>query len=261
MVIEQKPTSVSFASYPDSEKLIKEKAFTDNNSCIDPQVNCCNYDLGYRIKLKGEKLLVKLTCKPDRMHLLSHRSEAFLADWLQFSPAAIVQIDSRIELEKLKMWANQCKTCKKAVFLRLSKKEGFHRKPDKSSNNFNQFNWFVKRCLDIFGALILTVIFAPVFMALALLVKAYFHQPILKTQWCIGKRGKLFCIYQFGANLRELKLDYLNKLPQLFNVLKGDMSLLGRFPWSLAEVKKINLSEQKLLNVPPGIAAIITTEK
>ncbi|MGB3637433.1 MAG: heterocyst development glycosyltransferase HepC [Rivularia sp. (in: cyanobacteria)] len=253
MVIEQKPTSVSFASYPNSEKPIKEKAFTDNNYCND--------DLGYKIKLKGEKLLVKLTRKPSHMHLLSNRSEAFLGDWLQFSPATIVQIDSGIELDKLKMWANQCKRLKKTAFLRLSKKEKCDRNPNKNSNNLNRLNWVIKRCLNIFGALILIVILAPVFIALALLIKIYFHQPILKTQWCIGKQGKLFCIYQFGANLRELNLNSLSKLPQLFNVLKGEMSFVGRFPWSLAEVKKMSLSEQQLVNVSPGIAASITDKK
>lgn len=261
MVIEQKSTSVNFASSPDSEKPIQEEAFTDNNSWIDCKVNYYNYDLGYKIKLKGEKLLVKQTCKREHMHLLSHRSEAFLADWLQFSPATIVQIDSRIELEKLKMWVNQCKKCQKAVFLRLSKDEQFYRNSNQSSENFNNLNWFIKRCLDIFGALILIVILIPIFIVLALLIKVYSHEPILKTQWCIGKRGKLFCIYQFSANLTELNLNYVSKLPQLFNVLKGDMSLVGRFPWSLAEVRNIGLSKQELLNVPPGITASITGEK
>lgn len=249
MVIKQKPTSVSFASYPDSEKLIKEKAFVNKNYC--------NYDLGYKIKLRGKKLLVKLTCKREHMHLLSNRSEAFLADWLQFSPATIVQIDSRIELEKLQMWANQCKRCKKAVFLRLSKKEKFYKNSNNLSNNLNKLSWFIKRCLDIFGALISIVMLAPVFIILALLIKVYFHEPILKTQWCIGKQGKLFSIYRFGANLTELNLNGLSKLPQLLNVLKGEMSFVGRFPWSLAEVKKMSLSEQQLVNVSPGIAAII----
>ncbi len=245
MVIKQKPTSVSFVSYPDSEKLIKEKAFADNS--------CCHNDLGYKINLKGKKLLVKLTCKREHIHLLSNRSEAFLADWLQFSPATIVQIDSGIELEKLRMWANQCKRYKKSVFLRLSKKEKFSKNSNHLSNNFNQFSWFIKRCLDILGALISIVILAPVFIALALLTKVYFHEPILKTQWCIGKRGKLFSIYRFGTNLTELNLHGLSKLPQLFNVLKGDMSFIGRFPWSLTDVKKMSLSEQQLVNVSPGI--------
>ena len=39
------------------------------------------------------------------------------------------------------------------------------------------------------------------------------------------------------------------------------MSLVGRFPWSLAEVKKMSLSEQQLVNVSPGIAASIMGEK
>jgi lipopolysaccharide/colanic/teichoic acid biosynthesis glycosyltransferase len=261
MVIEQILTSVSLASYNDSDRLMEEKSFTENNFWIDCNNNYSNDDLGYKIKLKGKKLLVKLTCKRKHMHLLSNRSEAFLADWLRFSPATIVQIDSRIELEKLKIWANQCKKLRKTAFLRLSKKDNFYKNSNKNLKNFDRLNWFIKQCLDIFAALILIIILAPVFITLALLIKLYFHKPILKTQWCIGKGGKLFCIYQFGANLKELNLDGLSKLPQLFNVLQGDMSLVGRFPWSLAEVRKITNTEQQLLNVSPGIATSITGGK
>jgi hypothetical protein len=257
MVIDQKPTSVSVASYTDSEKPIKEKYAVDNSFWKDRNINYCNNDLGYKIKLKDEKLLVKLTCKREHMHLLSNRSEAFLADWLQFSPATIVQIDSRIELEKLEMWANQCKKRRKAVFLRLSKKYQFYKNSNIFSTNFNRLIWLIKRCLDIFGALILIVILAPVFIALALLIKVYFDEPILKTQWCIGKQGKLFSIYKFGGNLAALNLDSLSKLPQLFNVFKGEMSLVGRFPWSIGEVNKITIKKQQLVNISPGIVASI----
>lgn len=259
MALDQKPTSASFGSYIDSEKPIKQKTFADNSSWIDGKNNPGNNDLGYKIKLKGEILLVKLTSKREHMHLLSNRSEAFLADWLQFSPATIVQIDSRIELEKLEMWANQCKRRRKAVFLRLSKKYQSDKNSKNFSQYFNQLNWLIKRCLDIFGALISIVILAPVFIALALLIKVYFHEPILKTQWCIGKQGKLFSIYKFGANLATLNLDGLSKLPQLFNVLKGEMRLVGRFPWSLAEVKQNNLSKL-LVNISPGIVASIVSK-
>ncbi|MCJ8280914.1 MAG: sugar transferase [Rivularia sp. ALOHA_DT_140] len=260
MVRKQRSKSVNFTLYPGLENTVKEKAFADTNPLIDSKINYY-HNLGYKIKLKDEKLLVKLTYKASHMHLLSHRSEEFLAEWLQFSPATIVQIDSRIELEKLKMWANQCRRCKKTVFLRLSRKEKF----DKSSNYlfylFNQLSWFIKRCLDIVGALISIVILSPVFISLALLIKVYFHKPILQTQWCVGKQGKLFCIYKFGANFTSINLGLFGKLPQLFNIIKGDMSFLGRFPWSLAEVRKISLSEQPLVNITPGISASIIGKK
>ncbi|MEO1429131.1 MAG: heterocyst development glycosyltransferase HepC [Cyanobacteria bacterium J06633_8] len=251
MVHEQRSTSVGFTSHADLENPIQEQAFAQNQTEIDSNMNCSKYNLGYKIKLKDEKLLVKLTCKPSHMHLLSNRSEDFLAEWLRFSPATKVEIDSRIELEKLMMWAEQCRRCKKAVFLRLYKKG----KLLKYSDNFDKLSRLIKRCFDIFTSLISIIALSPIFVALALLIKVYFHQPILQRQWCVGKQGKLFCIYHFSGNLNIIKMNCLSKLPQLFNVLKGDMSFIGRFPWSLAEVRKIGRLEQTLLNISPGITA------
>ena len=241
--------SVNLASYFNSKTPGKDKAFVEINSWNDNDINCCNYSFGYKIKLKGKKLLVKQTCKPSQMHLLSNRGERFLADWLQFSPATIVQIDSRIGLDKLDMWANQCKKCGKAVFLRLSQNKKLYQ----SFNYLNRINWFIKRCLDFLGALILVIILAPVFIALALLIYVYFQEPILQTQCCVGKQGKLFYLYKFGGKLEKINLHVLSKLPQLFNIVKGDMSFVGRFPWSLAEAIKIQPSEQYYLSILPGI--------
>ncbi|MBE9213084.1 sugar transferase [Plectonema cf. radiosum LEGE 06105] len=246
MIQKQRSTSVNLVSYPNLE--------TSANVWNDNEANDCNYNFGYKIKLKNEKLIVKRTCKPSQMHLLSNRSETFLADWLQFSPATIVEIDSQIELEQIKMWANQCRRCGKTVFLRLSQQE----KLDQHFNHnhkFNHLNRLIKRCGDFLGALILLIIFMPILMAIAILTRVYFKEPILQKQWCVGKQGKLFCIYKFGANLRKINLDIVSKLPQLFNVLQGDMSLIGRFPWSLTEVIKISSSQQDYLNlnVVPGI--------
>ncbi|MEA5598886.1 heterocyst development glycosyltransferase HepC [Rivularia sp. UHCC 0363] len=240
MVHEQRSTSVSLIPYPN----------LDANSWNDSDTDRCNYNFGYKIKLKDEKLLVKRTCKPSQMHLLSNRSEGFLADWLKFSPATIVEIDSQIELEHLKMWANQCRRCKKTVFLRLSQQE----KLCQYSGKLNNLYQFIKRCCDFFGALILLIIFTPILIAIAILIRFYFNEPILQTQWYVGKQGKLFCIYKWGGNLREIHLDVLSKLPQLFNVLQGNMSLIGRFPWSLSEVIAISC-EQNLSNFDnlPGI--------
>jgi lipopolysaccharide/colanic/teichoic acid biosynthesis glycosyltransferase len=249
MIRNQRSTSVSLGSYRNSGE--------SGNSWNDRDINYCNDNCGYKIKIKDEKLLVKRTYKASQMHLLSNRSEEFLAEWLQFSPATIVQIDSRIELDKLQMWANQCKKYKKAVFLRLSQ-EG---KLVRQSNNYNNLNRLIKRCCDFLAALILLIIFFPVFIALALFIGLYFKEPILQTQWCVGKDRKLFSIYKFGGNLQKINLDILNKLPQLFNIVKGDMSFVGRFPISLSEAIKISPSEQHYLHVLPGITASIRNKK
>ncbi|MEM9923903.1 MAG: heterocyst development glycosyltransferase HepC [Cyanobacteria bacterium P01_D01_bin.50] len=257
MVQKQRSISVSLISYLYSKKAAKEKAFAERNYWNDRDMNYCHDSFGYKIKLNGARLLVKRTCKPSQMHLLSNRSEQFLAEWLQFSPATIVQIDSRIELDKLKMWANQCRGLGMIVFLRLSQKGKLY----KNYHQLNKLNSLIKRWFDFLAALILLIILSPLLIALALSIRIYFKKPILQTQWCVGKQGKLFCIYNFDGNLTKIHLDSLIKLPQLFNVLKGDMSFIGRFPWSLAEVTKISPSEQHCLSFMPGITASMTDKR
>ena len=241
----------SLRLFLDIKKTRKEKIFVVRNDWKDSNISYSNNRVGYKIKLKGEKLLVQKTCNPCQMHLLSNRSEQFLADWLQFSPAKIVQIDSRIELENIYIWANQCQRLGKAIFLRLSRKVKLYQ----NKNRLNKSSCLIKRWLDFFGALILLIILAPIFVALALLIRIYFKEPILQSQWCVGKQGKLFSIYKFGGNLTKINLDIFNKLPQLLNVLKGDMSFVGRFPWSVAEAIEISLLEQDCLSILPGISA------
>lgn len=105
----------------------------------------------------------------------------------------------------------------------------------------------VKRLLDLAVALCALILLAPVLLGLALWILVLDGRPVLFRQWRVGKDGKLFQILKFrtmaeagcaasitaandrritalGGRLRRLKLD---ELPQLINVLKGDMSLIG----------------------------------
>lgn len=111
----------------------------------------------------------------------------------------------------------------------------------------------MKRLWDFFGALILILLFSPAYLLLALLVKLTSRGPIFYKQQRMGADGSLFYIYKFrsmridaeqetgavwakegddrttplGKWLRKTSLD---ETPQFFNVLKGDMSLVGPRP-------------------------------
>jgi len=132
-----------------------------------------------------------------------------------------------------------------------------------------------KRVFDfIFSALGLVILF-PIFIIIALLIKIEDGGPVLFIQERIGYRGRPFFMYKFrtmvvdadkkgnlltvggdpritksGRLLRKFKLD---ELPQLINVLKGEMSLVGPRP----EVEKyVNLytnEQREVLNLYPGI--------
>ena len=133
----------------------------------------------------------------------------------------------------------------------------------------------LKRGFDIVASLIGIILVSPVLIATALLVAFKDGSPVIFTQTRVGKNQKPFRIYKFrtmatstkdalqitagndmritvlGAVLRRTKLD---ELPQLFNVLKGDMSLVGPRP-EVPKYVALWSDEQRteILSVRPGI--------
>lgn len=117
----------------------------------------------------------------------------------------------------------------------------------------NTFNALIKRLTDIIGAVVCIIVFSPLMLASAILVKTTSHGPLIFKQERVGLHNKPFKMYKFrtmyvqteeeekkgwtqkndprvtrvGAILRKTSLD---EFPQLFNVLKGDMSLVGPRP-------------------------------
>ena len=146
-----------------------------------------------------------------------------------------------------------------------------------------------KRVIDIAGALAGLVIASPILTVIALAVKATSHGPVLFIQPRAGLGGRRFHIYKFrtmhvDAEKRKAMLGYLNEqdgpafkirddprvtslgrilrrlsldeLPQLFNVLKGDMSLVGPRPPTFEEVAEYRAWYTRRLDVTPGITCI-----
>ena len=133
-----------------------------------------------------------------------------------------------------------------------------------------------KKYIDIFASLILMIILAPAFILIALAIKCTSKGPIFFKQKRIGLYGKEFVIYKFrtmkegaeketegkyiaeneefitpvGKFLRRWALD---ELPQLFNVLKGDMSIVGPRPTVSYQVERYNERQRKRLEMKPGL--------
>lgn len=143
-----------------------------------------------------------------------------------------------------------------------------------------------KRGLDILGSLFLLVLFSPLMAAIALLVKLSSRGPVLYASTRVGRGGKPFQFLKFrsmytdadkrlaelsesnekdgpifkmkndpritpiGRFLRKYSLD---ELPQLFNVLRGDMSLVGPRPPIPHEVVQYDTYCQERLSVRPGL--------
>jgi len=134
----------------------------------------------------------------------------------------------------------------------------------------------VKRTFDIMLALLLLLLLLPIFATVAVLVLFALGRPIIFKQQRVGLHAKTFSIYKFrsmkdtrdslgnllpdgvrttpfGLFLRRLSLD---ELPQLLNVLKGDMSLVGPRPLFTRYVPYYTAREMKRHDVRPGITGL-----
>jgi len=139
----------------------------------------------------------------------------------------------------------------------------------------SEFNQIIKRIFDFLVSLLGIIVLSPIFIIVSIAIKMDSKGNVLFLQKRVGRYGKQFNIYKFrtmvtdaeklgkqitvgndnritkvGAFLRKYKID---ELPQLFNVLKGDMSLVGPRPEVPKYVNLYTAEQRKVLNVRPGI--------
>ena len=139
----------------------------------------------------------------------------------------------------------------------------------------NKFNKVVKRIFDFICSTLGLIILSPILIAISIKIKMGSDGPVFFKQIRVGEKNKEFEILKFrtmvvdaeklgrqitvgndnritkiGAFLRKYKLD---ELPQLINVFKGDMSLVGPRPEVPRYVKLYNDKQRKVLDVKPGI--------
>lgn len=140
----------------------------------------------------------------------------------------------------------------------------------------------IKRVFDFIASLIVLIFLSPLFIIFSILIKLDSHGPAFFCQVRIGKAFKPFRFYKFrtmvvdaekkglsitkegdlritriGGFLRKYKLD---ELPQLFNVLKGDISIVGPRPEVVKYVEIFRQDYKDILTVKPGITDYATIE-
>lgn len=132
---------------------------------------------------------------------------------------------------------------------------------------------FFKRFIDIACSLLFILVFWWLFFILALIVRVNLGAPVIFTQDRPGKDGKIFKLYKFrsmsnakdengeflpdkqritkfGRLLRSTSLD---ELPELFNILKGDMSIIGPRPLLVKYLEHYNSNDIRRHEVRPGL--------
>lgn len=141
-----------------------------------------------------------------------------------------------------------------------------------------RFYKVVKRIMDFLLSLILLVILSPVMLIVAIAVKIDSKGPILFKQERSGKNNKVFKMYKFrsmvatndvhdfktsdkltrvGKFIRKTSLD---EIPQLINILKGEMSFIGPRPWIVEYSEYFTLEQSRRLEVLPGMTGLAQCE-
>ncbi|WP_263368752.1 sugar transferase [Edaphobacter bradus] len=154
-------------------------------------------------------------------------------------------------------------------------------------------SFLVKRALDITFSTLALIILSPVMLAIATVIRLESKGPIFYRAQRIGRKGRTFCCFKFrtmvqNADVLKSQLEHMNErdgvlfkiandpritrigrllrkysldeLPQFYNVLLGDMSLVGPRPPMANEVEQYDLSHLRRLDVLPGITGLWQVE-
>lgn len=146
----------------------------------------------------------------------------------------------------------------------------------KEHKPYGLYEAYLKRIIDIICALIALVVFGWLYIIVAVLVRIKLGSPILFTQERPGKNEKIFKLYKFrtmtdgrdenGSLLpdekrltkfgRILRTTSLDELPEVFNIIKGDMSIIGPRPLLVKYLPYYKEEERKRHSVRPGLSGL-----
>jgi hypothetical protein len=209
---------------------------SDNNS---PQ---------YKLHWRQGQLFVRREAS-EQLYMRSRESQQELVKCLKHSPVRLVRLDATLGNAALNSWVKACEEANKPVFLWQTVDEKQH-KPIKLSRNV--------KMIDLIGSFLLLMLLSPVLFAVGVL-QSYVYSPksIFTREWCVGVQGRLFQTFRFrttevnndtcttvlGNWLCKYKLD---QLPQLINILRGEMSLIEHCQLKLADAVGRSLEEENL---------------
>ncbi len=153
----------------------------------------------------------------------------------------------------------------------------------------NSYEQAIKRILDIMLSVFATVVLSPVMLVTAIAIKLDSEGPVIFKQTRVGQNGRTFNMYKFrsmcvdaearkeellqknemdgfmfkikddprvtkvGKFIRKTSID---ELPQLFNVIKGDMSLVGTRPPTVDEVSRYERGQWRRISIKPGVTGL-----
>jgi lipopolysaccharide/colanic/teichoic acid biosynthesis glycosyltransferase len=132
----------------------------------------------------------------------------------------------------------------------------------------------LKRGIDLLFSMLMLLILLPLFLVVAVLIKLDSAGPVFFRQERTGKNGKVFKIMKFRSMMADndvrdascddkytrfgkiLRRTSIDELPQLINVLKGEMAFIGPRPWVPEYFENMNERERRRVEVRPGITGL-----
>lgn len=144
---------------------------------------------------------------------------------------------------------------------------------------YGPYERYIKRPQDFVCALLAIIALSPVLVIVAILVRTKLGSPILFKQERPGRNGKIFKLYKFRTMLppkdgvidpkqdaarltpfgKKLRATSLDELPELFNILKGDMAVVGPRPLLVQYLDRYNEHQARRHEVRPGFTGLAQT--
>lgn len=224
------------------------------------------------LKWRRGQLLVKLT-EDKQPYLPSLERSESLVECLKRSPVSLVRIDPKLGEAKLRLWADACLKAGKPIFMSIPSAQKL---PVRGTLSLK----WLKFAVEWLAACILLFVTSPVLLGLMAVMLVHSKEALFEREWRIGERGKLFQVIKFrttgvtikttlpgregeknvtptGSWMRKYGLD---NLPQLLNVLRGEMHLSGRRCSKLEDAIFLNAEGQRCLNKAPGLVSSLQVE-
>lgn len=195
-------------------------------------------------------LLVKPLGQVKQPYLTCVDQHESLVECLKLSPVSKVRIDPKLGEAKVRLWADACEQAMKPIYLQI---------PPERSSKLNGSSLVLLRLIEWIVALIFLVTLSPIILGLVLLMRVYSPETIFSREWHVGVRGKLFRVIKFRTTEEITPLERwmrkygLDNLPQLLNVVRGEMSLTSSRCFPLEDAIRLSPQEQQQLNKLPGM--------